>query len=357
MGPPPIPGPSPIEGEGRRCALTAGPRPVSRGGRAARPWRGKTTMAKAAGAPVELTLRGLVIGGLITTVFTAANVFFGLKAGLTFASSIPATVISMAVLRELQDLHHPGEQHRADGGVRRRHLVVDHLRAAGAGHGRLVDGLSVLGLLRHLRLGRDPGGDVLDPAAAGARHRQRPALPRGRGLRRGAQGRRRARGRRPGGGGGGQGGAPGGAVGLHRLGRLRAGGVHQAVRRQHRPLRAGGRGGDGVQPGALHGAPGRGPPGGAVGGRGHAHRRAHRLAGRGALADRPARARRRSARRPRRLRRRGVPLRGAAGGRGRDRRGRHLDAGQAGGPHRERPARGARRAEGAHRGRRRQPAL
>ena len=32
-------------------------------------------------------------------VFTAANVFFGLKAGLTFASSIPATVISMAVLR------------------------------------------------------------------------------------------------------------------------------------------------------------------------------------------------------------------------------------------------------------------
>jgi hypothetical protein len=32
-------------------------------------------------------------------VFTAANVFFGLKAGLTFATSIPAAVISMAVLR------------------------------------------------------------------------------------------------------------------------------------------------------------------------------------------------------------------------------------------------------------------
>src|ERR1700742_4349004 len=47
----------------------------------------------------ELTLRGLILGVLITVVFTAANVFFGLKAGLTFATSIPAAVISMAVLR------------------------------------------------------------------------------------------------------------------------------------------------------------------------------------------------------------------------------------------------------------------
>jgi putative OPT family oligopeptide transporter len=47
----------------------------------------------------ELTLRGLVLGVLITAVFTAANVFFGLKAGLTFATSIPAAVISMAILR------------------------------------------------------------------------------------------------------------------------------------------------------------------------------------------------------------------------------------------------------------------
>lgn len=46
----------------------------------------------------ELTLRGLVLGVLITTVFTAANVYLGLKVGLTFASSIPAAVISMAVL-------------------------------------------------------------------------------------------------------------------------------------------------------------------------------------------------------------------------------------------------------------------
>ncbi|MEP6898176.1 MAG: oligopeptide transporter, OPT family [Rhodanobacter sp.] len=51
----------------------------------------------------ELTVRGLVIGILITVVFTAANVFFGLKAGLTFATSIPAAVISMAVLRYFKD--------------------------------------------------------------------------------------------------------------------------------------------------------------------------------------------------------------------------------------------------------------
>jgi putative OPT family oligopeptide transporter len=49
----------------------------------------------------ELTLRGLVLGALITVVFTAANVYLGLKVGLTFASSIPAAVISMAVLRTL----------------------------------------------------------------------------------------------------------------------------------------------------------------------------------------------------------------------------------------------------------------
>lgn len=51
----------------------------------------------------ELTLRGLIIGIVITLVFTAANVFFGLKAGLTFATSIPAAVISMAILRAMKN--------------------------------------------------------------------------------------------------------------------------------------------------------------------------------------------------------------------------------------------------------------
>jgi len=47
----------------------------------------------------ELTLRAVILGGLITLVFTAANVYLGLRVGLTFATSIPAAVISMAVLR------------------------------------------------------------------------------------------------------------------------------------------------------------------------------------------------------------------------------------------------------------------
>ncbi|RDE06345.1 OPT family oligopeptide transporter [Sphingomonas aracearum] len=47
----------------------------------------------------ELTVRGVLLGAVITVLFTAANVYLGLKVGLTFATSIPAAVISMAVLR------------------------------------------------------------------------------------------------------------------------------------------------------------------------------------------------------------------------------------------------------------------
>ena len=53
--------------------------------------------------PKELTIRGLILGALITTIFTAANVYLGLKVGLTFASSIPAAVISMAILSMVKD--------------------------------------------------------------------------------------------------------------------------------------------------------------------------------------------------------------------------------------------------------------
>jgi putative OPT family oligopeptide transporter len=53
--------------------------------------------------PKELTLRGLGLGILLTFVFTAANVYLGLKVGLTFASSIPAAVISMAILSAVKN--------------------------------------------------------------------------------------------------------------------------------------------------------------------------------------------------------------------------------------------------------------
>lgn len=50
----------------------------------------------------ELTVRGLILGSVIAVVFTAANVYLGLRVGLTVASSIPAAVISMGVLRALR---------------------------------------------------------------------------------------------------------------------------------------------------------------------------------------------------------------------------------------------------------------
>ena len=46
----------------------------------------------------ELTFRGVALGVALTLPFTAANIYLGLKVGLTFATSIPAAVISMALL-------------------------------------------------------------------------------------------------------------------------------------------------------------------------------------------------------------------------------------------------------------------
>ncbi|OOF81357.1 oligopeptide transporter, OPT family [Rodentibacter ratti] len=45
----------------------------------------------------------MILGALITVIFTASNVYLGLKVGMTFASSIPAAVISMAVLKFFKD--------------------------------------------------------------------------------------------------------------------------------------------------------------------------------------------------------------------------------------------------------------
>lgn len=60
-------------------------------------------MAGETKSPRELTLRGIALGALLTVLFTAANVYLGLKIGLTFATSIPAAVISMALLKAFAD--------------------------------------------------------------------------------------------------------------------------------------------------------------------------------------------------------------------------------------------------------------
>ena len=51
----------------------------------------------------ELTVRGMLLGAILTIIFTASNVYLGLKVGLTFSSAIPAAVISMAVLKIAKD--------------------------------------------------------------------------------------------------------------------------------------------------------------------------------------------------------------------------------------------------------------
>ncbi len=47
----------------------------------------------------ELTLPPLILGALMAVILGAANVYLGLKAGMTVAATFPAAVISMAVLR------------------------------------------------------------------------------------------------------------------------------------------------------------------------------------------------------------------------------------------------------------------
>lgn len=47
----------------------------------------------------ELTLRGLLLGAAITVVFMTANLYMGLKTGVTFSTSIPAAMLSMGLLR------------------------------------------------------------------------------------------------------------------------------------------------------------------------------------------------------------------------------------------------------------------
>ncbi|HWU50961.1 MAG TPA: oligopeptide transporter, OPT family, partial [Asticcacaulis sp.] len=63
----------------------------------------QTAPAKHPVKHVEFTVRGVVLGILITLIFTAAQVYLGLKVGLTFATSIPAAVISMALLQAFRN--------------------------------------------------------------------------------------------------------------------------------------------------------------------------------------------------------------------------------------------------------------
>ena len=128
----------------------------------------------------ELTVLGLALGAAITLVFTAANVYLGLKVGLTFASSIPAAVISMAVLRMLRT-----------GSIYENNIVQTVASAAGTLSSVIFvlpglvmvgwwTGLPLLGKFRDLRHRRRARRDVYDSAAPRAGHELRSAVSRGR---------------------------------------------------------------------------------------------------------------------------------------------------------------------------------
>ncbi len=62
----------------------------------------------------------MVLGAAITVVFLAANVYLGLRTGMTFSSSIPAAIISMSALRAL-----------GSGGILENNIVQTQASAAG----------------------------------------------------------------------------------------------------------------------------------------------------------------------------------------------------------------------------------
>ena len=53
----------------------------------------------------ELNLRVILIGIVLSVVMGAANVYLGLKAGMTVSASIPAAVIGMVILRQIRALN------------------------------------------------------------------------------------------------------------------------------------------------------------------------------------------------------------------------------------------------------------
>ncbi|MFV1979977.1 MAG: OPT family oligopeptide transporter, partial [Rhodothermia bacterium] len=47
----------------------------------------------------EITVKAVILGAVLSMVLAGANAYLGLKVGLTVSASIPAAVISMAILR------------------------------------------------------------------------------------------------------------------------------------------------------------------------------------------------------------------------------------------------------------------
>lgn len=53
-------------------------------------------------SPLEMSLRGIVLGALLGIVFGAASVYLGLRVGLTTSASIPIAVMAITILKKLR---------------------------------------------------------------------------------------------------------------------------------------------------------------------------------------------------------------------------------------------------------------
>ncbi|HET6568779.1 MAG TPA: OPT/YSL family transporter, partial [Rhodothermales bacterium] len=51
----------------------------------------------------EITVKAFVLGFILSAIMAGANAYLGLKVGMTVSASIPAAVISMAVLRMFRE--------------------------------------------------------------------------------------------------------------------------------------------------------------------------------------------------------------------------------------------------------------
>ena len=140
--------------------------------------RNPTTKPQAQSNQAELTLRGIALGAAITVIFMAANLYMGLKTGMTFSSSIPAAMISMGAFRLM-----------GGAGILENNIVQTQASAAGT-LCNVILALPGLVLIGHWHgfpfwqttavcpLGRPPRRRLLDPPAPRARRRQRPSLSR-----------------------------------------------------------------------------------------------------------------------------------------------------------------------------------
>ena len=147
----------------------------------------------------ELTIRALLLGISLAIVLGAANTYLGLYAGMTVSASIPAAVISMAILRGV-----------FRSGTIKENNIVQSVASAGeslaAGVIFTVPAILLVGGLERFRILADDldrhdrrysGRDLYDPPASRADHQpQRPGLSRRRGLRRSFTGRGEKRRRR-----------------------------------------------------------------------------------------------------------------------------------------------------------------